>query len=130
MTNKLWRASFVSVERGLRIGLRIGLGEKGGMGGYTQAAYLRCTSGRSSRFANRSGDVREFETRDIEIYFSAARWEGPGISSWCSSSSTWYNTTYTSEPCSWVQSTAIPSPSAVESRCNGRKTQWPKVICL
>lgn len=31
----------VRVERGLRIGLRIGLG-KGGLGGYTQAAYLRC----------------------------------------------------------------------------------------
>ena len=32
---------FIGVERGLRIGLRIGLG-KGGLGGYTQAAYLRC----------------------------------------------------------------------------------------
>ena len=42
MTNYLLAMIFVRVERGLRIGLRIGLG-KGGLGGYTQAAYLRCT---------------------------------------------------------------------------------------
>ncbi len=63
---------FVRVERGLRIGLRIGLG-KGGLGGYTQAAYLRCNLSRSLRLANRSGVVREFDTSDIETYFSAAR---------------------------------------------------------
>ena len=80
------------------------------MGGYTQAAYLRCI------LVDLQDLPTDLEMRGssrrvrIEIYFSATRWKDPGISTCCSFP---FNVVKdylpgASEPCSWLQRTAIP----------------------